>query len=102
MDDSQDLLQKYGSFEDVVFFNLKSGESTGVEYLFAETIPSKWDKTKILIRYHLIHNGVEKVWDRASKELARQMAQFLKGDSILIKRVGEGKNTKYTTERLPE
>ena len=61
MDDSQDLLQKYGSFEDVVFFNLKSEEATGVEYLYAETIPSKYDKTKILIRYHLIHGGIKKV-----------------------------------------
>ena len=102
MDDSQNLLREYGSFEDVTFFNLKSGESTDVEYLYAETIPNKWDKKKILIRYHLIHEGVEKVWDRGSKDLARQMAQFSRGDYIRIKRVGELKNTKYTIERLPE
>ena len=41
MDDSQNLLREYGSLEDVIFFNLKSGESADIEYFYAETIPSK-------------------------------------------------------------
>jgi len=98
MDKSQELLQKFSS--DAKYFELHSGEEKRVKFLFVEEVLNEFNggKNKIM-RYHLEENGKEKIWDRVSKQLMREIAKISEGDFILIKRIGEGKFTTYSVTK---
>lgn len=96
MDKSQELLKKFSS-TDAKYFELRSGEEKRVKFIFVEEVPNEFkDGQGKIMRYHFEENGKEKIWDRISKQLTREMAKVSEGDFILIKRMGEGKFTTYS------
>ena len=99
MDKSQELLRKFSS-TDAKYFELRSGEEKRVKFLFVEEVPNEFNggKGKIM-RYHFEENGKEKIWDRVSKQLIREMSKVSEGDIIIIKRMGEGKFTTYSVTK---
>jgi hypothetical protein len=102
MSNSQDVLKKYVSGKGR-YFMVKEGEEITVKYLFSEIVPNYFSKDKAdIIRYHLEVDGVQKFWDRASRELAMQMSEIPEGSMITISRTGEGNKTKYKIKRLEE
>ena len=99
MDKSQELLKKFSS-TDAKYFELHSGEGKRVKFLFMEQVPNEFKDGKgTIMRYHLEENGKEKIWDRVSKQLIREMAKVSEGDWIIIKRMGEGKDTTYSVTK---
>lgn len=93
--EGEDVLRRYVSFRSR-FFALKDGEEKKIEYLGAEEIPNHFDGGKSnCIRYRVKEDGVEKYWDRVSRELAEQMSSVGPTAVILIKRIGAKSKTKY-------
>jgi len=98
--DSRDLLKKFASLKSK-YFDLPNGEEAKVKLLYAEEVPNHFDGGKTTcIRYHFEVDGKEMLWDRTSRELAKQMALISEGEVILIKRVGEKSKTKYTIRKV--
>lgn len=84
-----------------MYFTPPLNKYVTVKYLYKETAPNHFDKGKtMLFRYHLQVNGYPKVWDRASKELAKIMSEISDGSFIVILRTGEGNKTKYKITRI--
>jgi len=100
MKGSEDLLKKYAVSKSK-FFSLADGEENTVKYLHAEKVPNHFDRGETeCIRYHLEVDGTELLWDRTSRELARQMGGIPEGSTIYIKRIGQKNKTKYEIRRI--
>ena len=83
------------------FFDLPDGGEATVKFLSAEQVTTNFNGSRVdAIRYHFEVNGKEMLWDRTSRELAKQMGQFSVGDLILIKRSGQKNQTKYYVEKV--
>ena len=83
------------------FFDLPDGEEAAVKFLSAESVTTNSSGNRVdAIRYHFEINGKEMLWDRTSRELAKQMSNFSEGDSIWIKRVGQKNQTKYYVKKV--
>lgn len=99
MDKSQELLKRFSS-ADALYFEIASGQEKRVRFLFVEVAPPNPNGWKgHLMRYHFNENGKEKIWDRVSKQLIREMSKVSEGDIIIIKRMGEGKDTTYSVTK---
>lgn len=100
--DSRDILKKFASSKSK-YFDLPDGEETQVKFLYAEEVPNHFDGGEtVCIRFHFEVDGKEMLWDRTSRELAKQMALIPDGEIILIKRVGEKSKTKYFIRKVKE
>ncbi|MDP8289782.1 MAG: hypothetical protein P9M02_02280 [Candidatus Susulua stagnicola] len=83
------------------FFDLPDGNEAIVKLLSAEPVTTNFKGKQVeAIRYHFEVEGKERVWDRTSRELAKQMSNFSEGDSIRIKRIGKGNQTKYDVKKV--
>ena len=97
---SRDILKKFASAKSK-YFDLPDGEETQVKFIFAEEIPNHFDGGETLcIRYHFEVDGKEMLWDRTSRDLAKQMALIPDGAIISIKRTGEKSKTKYFIRKV--
>jgi len=102
MKDSGNLLKKY-AFERSKFLSLKDEEEVQVKFLSAEIVPNHFDNGETqCVRYHLEVDGVEKLLESGSGNLAEQMSTISKGDTIILKRTGVGNNTKYAVMKVKE
>jgi len=82
------------------FLDLPDGETVKTKYLGVEEIPNKFDGGETtVIRYHLEVNGKEFLWDRANRDLAKQMINLDIGQEIFISRKGKKNKTKYLVEK---
>jgi len=96
------LLKRYTS-SGSMFVKLQDREEIKAKYLDLEEIPNNFDGGKTtIIRYHLEINGVVKFLDRYSRKLADQMVEISEGETILIRREGNKKDTKYFVTRTEE
>ena len=83
------------------FLDVPDGEEVLVRYLGAEPVETKFLGNPVAsIRFHFEHDGINKDWDRTSREFAKQMMAFEEGDLLRIKRVGLRNNTKYFVTRV--
>jgi hypothetical protein len=99
---SRDLLKRFASSKSK-YFDLPDGEEAQVKFLYAEEVPNHFDGGETrCIRFHFEVDGKEMLWDRTSRELAKQMALIPEGATILIKRVGEKSKTKYSIRKIEE
>jgi hypothetical protein len=97
---SRDLLKRFASSKSK-YFDLPDGEEAQVKFLSAEEVPNHFDGGETLcIRYHFEVDGKEMLWDRTSRDLAKQMASISEGEIIFIKRVGEKSKTKYSIRKI--
>ncbi|MDD4980128.1 MAG: hypothetical protein PHC54_02490 [Candidatus Omnitrophica bacterium] len=100
MNKSRDLLKRFASSKSK-YFDLPDGEETQVKFLYAEEVPNHFDGGEtVCIRYHFDVDGKEMLWDRTSRELAKQIASISEGETILIKRTGEKSKTKYFIRKV--
>jgi hypothetical protein len=100
MESSEEILKNFVNSKSK-FFNLADGEEATVKYLSAEALVTYYTGNQVnSIRYHVEENGVEKSWDRTSRELAEQMSKFSPGDWISIRRDGERNKTKYSIKKI--
>jgi predicted nucleic acid-binding protein len=98
--DSQDLLKRFAAARSI-YFDLPDGEEAKVKFIFAEEVPNHFDRGETsCIRYHLEIDGKEMLWDRTSRELAKQMALIPEGATVFIKRIGEKSKTKYFIRKV--
>lgn len=96
MTKSQELLRRCSS-TNAKYFEIANGQEKRVKFLYAEEVPNEFNGGKdTIMRYWLEEDGKRKPWDRASKQLMREMAKVSEGDFIIIKRMGEGKDTIYS------
>lgn len=85
------------------YFDLPDGEEAQVKFLSAEQVPNNFDGGKTTcIRYHLEIDGMTQLWDRTSRDLAKQMSKISEGDLIIIKRIGQKNKTKYCISKVAE
>jgi len=83
------------------FFDLPDGEEATVKFLSAEQVTTNFNGSRVdAIRYHFEIDGKEMLWDRTSRELAKQMSCFSKEDLIWIKRIGQKNQTKYYVKKV--
>lgn len=102
MDRSREVLKKFAALKSK-FLTLPDGEEVTVKFLRAEEAPNNFDGGKtMLIRYHLLVEGVEQLWDRTSRDLAQQMSKIAENDTIVIKRTGQKSKTKYFVRKVEE
>jgi hypothetical protein len=100
MNKSRDILKQFASSKSK-YFDLPDGEEAKVKFLYAEEVPNHFDGGETLcVRYHFEINGKKMLWDRTSRELAKQMALVSEGDMISIKRTGEKSKTKYFIRKV--
>ena len=97
MSKSSDLCKKHASSGQ--FLKIEDGGQVEAVYVGAEDAPSNFDRTKTNVRYRLKIDGVEKWLESGSRHLSEQMARYEEGDTIIIKRVGQFKDTTYTVEK---
>ena len=83
------------------FFKAPINEEVIVRYVRAEIVPNYFNggKTEI-IRYHLEVDGILQLWDRTSKDLAKQMSKITEGSFVSILRTGQGNKTRYKIKRV--
>ena len=97
---SRDLLKQFAAMKST-YFDLPDGEEKRVTFLSAEEVPNHFDAGETLcIRYHFEVDGKEVLWDRTSRELAKQMVSVSEGETIFIKRTGEKSKTKYFIRKV--
>lgn len=100
MGKSVEFLKQFVSKKSI-YFDLPDGQEAVVRYLGAEPVITVFKGQEVeAIRYRLEHDGVLKVWDRTSREFAKQMSQHEEGSVLKIKRSGERNNTKYAIDRI--
>lgn len=99
MDNSNNTLRTYHAKKSK-FFSLPENEEVKVRFLRAEEIANKFDGGKTnCIRYYLEVNGVERMWDRTSAQLALLMSKVQEGEYIYILRTGEKNRTIYSIRK---
>lgn len=83
------------------FFDLPDGGEKIVTFISVEPVITNFKGKEIqCLRYILEIDGKVFMWDRTSRELARQMRFCVKGDVLKIKRVGERNQTQYFIEKV--
>ena len=97
MGKSKEILKKHASSGQ--FLKIEDGGQVEAVYVAAEDVPNSFDRSKMNIRYRLRVNGVEKWLDSGSRSFSDQMSRFEEGDTLIIKRVGQLKNTTYTVDK---
>ena len=94
------LLKKF-AFEKSKFLSLKDGEEMRVKFLSCEIVPNHFNSGETdCVRYNLEVDGVKKMLESSSGNLADQMAAISEGDIISILRKGLGNNTKYLITKI--
>lgn len=98
---NEELLKVYAN-QTAKYFELNDGDEKTVHYLGAELIDNKFDKTgqSKCVRYKFFEDGIEKFWDRGSRDLALRMATVMVNSVISIKRIGGGNQSKYIVKVL--
>ena len=97
---SQEIPRKFASSKSQ-FFDLPDGQEAQVKFLYVEIVPNNFDGGKTqCTRYHFEVDGYKQMWDRTSRELAKQMAQIPEGSCISIKRTGQKNKTKYIVKEV--
>ncbi len=100
MSDIEDILNSF-VLSKSQFFNLPDGEEATVKFLSTERVVTNFNGSRVdAIRYHFEINGKEMLWDRTSRELAKQMSKFSKGDLLWIRRIGQKNQTKYDVKKV--
>src|SRR3989338_3375177 len=86
-DQGQGFLKQYASkSSEFQFFKPPHDRAVEVIFLKCEPVQNYFDeKGHIIPRYHLEVDGKIQYWDRPSKSLAQQMAQFEPGTRISIR-----------------
>lgn len=85
------------------FLDLPDGAEKTVTFNSVEPVTSDFKGQKVdCLRYYFEIDGKVFKWDRTSRELAKQMSKFTKGDMLKIKREGERNKTKYTIQKVNE
>ena len=97
MGKSKDVCKKHASSGQ--FLKIEDGGQVEAVYIGAEDAPSNFDRTKTNVRYRLKIDGAEKWLESGSRRLSEQMSKFEEGDTLIIKRVGQFKDTSYTVDR---
>lgn len=99
MGKSDEVLKQFISKKSI-YFDLPDGQEEIIRYLSAESYKTVFKgKECDSIRYHFEHDGVVKLWDRTSRQLAKQMTG-MEGAVLKIKRNGERNNTKYEIKKI--
>lgn len=85
------------------FFDLPDGAEKTVTFISVEPVTTNFKGKEIsCLRYQFEIDGKVFMWDRTSRELAKQMSRFTKGDKLKIRREGERNQTKYFIEEANE
>lgn len=83
------------------FLDIPDGSERTVTFLSVAPQTTTFKGKSILcLRYVFDVEGKELKWDRTSRELAKQMCRYEKGDTLKIKREGERNKTKYFIDKL--
>ena len=83
------------------FLDFPDGEEKLVKFVSVEPVITNFKgKETPCLRYRLEIDGNIFMWDRTSRELAKQMRQFTEGDQLRIRREGERNQTKYFIQKV--
>ncbi|MDD5006375.1 MAG: hypothetical protein PHS93_08375 [Candidatus Omnitrophica bacterium] len=84
------------------YIKLEEGEPLTCRFLRYQEFVDKDNEDREKVRYFLEVSGIEKTLESQSVKLAEEMSKAKEGDWVKITRKGQGRNTTYSVEVLPD